>query len=274
LIQLATGSSFDPPAGLTQTRSYACFVTPSGTSGQWASSVRVVNILPPFNPGTISSGDQTFCNSGNPANITLSSNPVGSGAFQWRWYFRETSVGNCPTGNTVPSGWNTNQTSPNITGSTTTGNGISFDPISAGSLNNGRTFAVLITPIANGTIPACGTAQWASSCRKTIVVPCRLEEQTEIPLFDEKTDLTQLFQNQPNPFNDYTLIELELSGKSDLGILSIYSAEGILLRKFTVNGKGKHSITLEKGTLAAGIYFYSLTTSEGFRATKRMVVTN
>jgi hypothetical protein len=273
-IQLATGPSYDPPAGLSQARSFACFVTPSGASGQWASGVRVINVLPPFSPGTISSGDQTFCNSGNPANITLSSNPVGSGAFQWRWYFRETSVGNCPTGSTVPVGWNTNQSSPNITGTTTTGNGISFDPISAGSINNGRTFAVLITPVSNGTVPACGTPQWASNCRKTTVVPCRLEEQTELPLTEQETEQTKLLQNQPNPFNDYTTIELELSGKSDLGILSIQSAEGILIRQFTLNGKGKHSIWLEKGTLASGIYFYSLTTPEGYRVTKRMVLVN
>lgn len=165
-----TGSILTPGATFTS-RTFACRVT-NGSNSQWANGARQVTVLPAFNPGTITAGDQSFCNSGDPANITLSANPVGSGGYTWRWYFRENSVGDCPSGSTVPTGWTTNNTSPNITGTTFDGTGISFDPQSAGALNAGRTFAVLITPIANGVIPACGTPQWANSCRRTSVTSC------------------------------------------------------------------------------------------------------
>jgi hypothetical protein len=271
-INLATSASYDPPAGLTQTRTYACFVSSTGSNGQWASGVRNITILPAFNPGTILSGDQTFCNTGNPANITLSQNPTGSGAYQWRWYFRESSNGNCPTGSTVPSGWNTNSTSQNITGTTTTGAGISFDPQSAGGLNSGRTFAVLVTPIANGGIPACGTPQWAANCRKTFVTACRIEDTTTTYQNFEAFASSVLYQNKPNPFSDFTVIEFEVSLTNTFSIVEIFSVDGKLMQKKEVNGGGKQMITIQKGTLSAGIYFYKLTTSDGFNATKRMVL--
>jgi len=272
LIDLAVGVSYDPPAGLTQTRSYACFVSPTGSNGQWASGVRNITILPAFNPGTILSGDQNFCNSGNPANITMSQNPNGSGAYQWRWYFRESSNGNCPTGSTVPSGWNTNATSPNITGTTTTGAGISFDPQSAGGLNSGRTFAVLITPIANGSIPACGAPQWAASCRKTFVTACRIEDTSATFQNFEEFASSTLYQNKPNPFSDYTVIEFEVPSTSTLSVVEIFGIDGKLMQRNEIKGGGKQMLTIYKGTLSAGIYFYKLTTSDGFNATKRMVI--
>jgi hypothetical protein len=164
------------PASITSARTYACFVSPKivvpGISAAWASGIRQVEVLVPFNPGTITSGDETFCNTGNPSNITLSINPTGAAAYTWRWYWRENATGTCPTGSTVPAGWGTNSTSANVTGTTTSGAGISFDPASAGSVGLGRTFAVLITPIAKGSIPACGVPQFASSCRKTVVQSC------------------------------------------------------------------------------------------------------
>jgi uncharacterized protein (TIGR02145 family) len=172
LIAGATASSYDPPVGLISSRSYACLVSASGVISTWASGVRQLTVLPVFTPGIITAGDQSFCSSGDPANITLLQNPTGSGAYTWRWYFRETATGTCPTGSTVPVGWNTNSTSANITGTTTTGAGISFDPMNAGAVNVGRTFAVLITPVANGSVPACGAPQWAESCRKTFVTSC------------------------------------------------------------------------------------------------------
>jgi len=172
LISGAILSNYNPPANQTSNQTFACRVS-NGSSSEWAAGVRQVTVLPVFNPGIVSSGDETFCTSGNPANITLSNNPTGSGAYQFRWYFRETATGNCPSGGTILGGWNTNSSSPNIFGTSSDGSGINFDPIGAGALNSGRTFALYITPIANGSIPACGVPQWANNCRKTIVVSCQ-----------------------------------------------------------------------------------------------------
>jgi hypothetical protein len=63
-IASATGSSYDPPAGLTASRTYACFVTPASGTGAWAGGVRQITVLPAFNPGTVLSANETFCTSG------------------------------------------------------------------------------------------------------------------------------------------------------------------------------------------------------------------
>jgi hypothetical protein len=258
LISGATAANYDPPAGLTASRSYACFVTPASGSGAWASGCRQITVLPPFNPGTVSSGDQTFCQSGNPSNITLSSNPVGSGAYTWRWYFTETSSTPCPTGSSI-TGWNTNTTSTNITGTTTTGAGISFDPISAGNLNSGRTFAVLITPIANGAIPACGTAQWAASCRKTYVNNCvgGMEDENSSDDHSEKNTAVFTSLAYPNPASDILNIKYELPAGIETAQLYIHSLMGTELHAIKLsNSNGIAEIALS--SLPVGTYFYSI----------------
>jgi hypothetical protein len=258
LITGATASSYDPPAGLTVSRNYACFVTPASGTGSWASGIRQITVLPPFNPGTVSSGNQTFCQSGNPANITLSSNPVGSGAYTWRWYFTESSATACPTGNSI-TGWNTNSTSANITGTTTTGSGISFDPISAGSLNSGRTFAVLITPIANGATPACGTAQWATSCRKTFVNNCvgAMEDEDSLEQPSEKTATSTWWLAYPNPTSDVLKINYQLPLEAEAAELKIHSILGAeVYSTKLIHSSGIAEISVSQ--LPAGTYFYSI----------------
>lgn len=102
--------------------------------------------------GTVASGDEAICSGGDPSNITMSSPPVGSGSFNYQWYYQDGLV-TCPTG-TSTSGWTL------ISGAT----GSSYDPPSG--LTNSRTYAVFVTPSGS---PTCGTAQWASNCRKVTV---------------------------------------------------------------------------------------------------------
>lgn len=73
-----------------------------------------------------------------------------------------------------------------------------FDPISAGSVGSGRTFAVLITPIANGSIPACGTPKFATTCRKLFVNACRQQGAELASDLDVKVE----FSVVPNPVSD------------------------------------------------------------------------
>lgn len=251
----ATGTSYDPPAGLTSSRTYACFVTPESGTGAWASGVRQISILPAFNPGSVLSGNETFCTSGNPSNITLSVNPVGSGAYTWRWYFQESSSAACPTGSDV-TGWSTNSTSTNITGTTTTGEGIMFDPISAGSINSGRTFAVLVTPIANGAVPACGTAQWATSCRKTYVNSCVANLDGILPE-SQSIEKPYLGQSFPNPSNGHTVIDYSLPDHYDGSNLEFYSMEGKIISKISCHS-GSNRVEINVRNWPAGIYYYTL----------------
>jgi hypothetical protein len=268
LISGATSSSYDPAAGLTQSRTYACLVTPSGGTATWASAVRQITILPAFNPGTITLGDESFCGTGNPSNITLSSNPVGSGAYSWRWYFMESSSGACPSGSSTTN-WLTNSTSANITGTTLTGAGISFDPVSAGALNNGRTFAVFITPIANGNIPACGTAKWATNCRKTSVTNCvgSMPNQDQI-----EAELPMLEQNFPNPVQGETKIVYSLPEKFQGASIVLYDQYGRSLKSIQAEVGSNQAVWLQADNFNSGTYYYSLEYFGTKLASKKLVL--
>lgn len=268
IISGATSSSYDPTAGLTQSRTYACLVTPTGGTATWASEVRQITVLPPFNPGTITLADENFCGTGNPSNITLSSNPVGSGAYTWRWYFKESSAEICPTGSSITN-WLTNSTSANITGTTLTGDGISFDPISAGALNSGRTFAVLITPIANGSAPACGTAQWATNCRKTSVTNCVGAMVNEEPITAESSELGQNF---PNPAYGETKIVYSLPEKFQGASIVIYDQFGRSLKNINIEVGSNQTVWLQTDNFNSGTYYYSLEYFGTKLASKKLVL--
>ena len=269
-ISGAITNSYDPTAGLIQSRTYACLVTPAGGTAQWASGARQITILPAFNPGTVTAGDQSFCTSGNPGIITLSSNPVGSGAYTWRWYYKESAAAACPTGSSI-TGWLTNSTSANISGTTLTGAGITFDPISAGSLNNGRTFAVLITPIANGSIPACGTAAWASNCRKTYVTSCATSGMLAEESSSEEVKAT-LGQNYPNPSSSLASIPYSLPEAMKGAVLVVYDQLGRAVQHWDLIPGDNMELDWDARFLPAGTYYYSLEFEGAKVDSKRMLL--
>jgi hypothetical protein len=159
LITGATANSYDPPAGLTQTRTYAVQVNPTGTpdcgGGMWSNGCRKVTLLPVVNSGTLTSADETFCTTANdPANITFSTSPSGgTGTFTYQWYYQDGLV-TCPSGTSL-AGWTL------IGGAT----GSSYDP--PAGLTVSRTYAVQVN--ASGS-PDCGVATWANNCRKVAVL--------------------------------------------------------------------------------------------------------
>ena len=272
LITGATAATYDAPAGLTAGRTYARRVI-NGANNQWSLGVLQITVLPVFSPGTIIAGDQVFCGSGNPNNITLSTNPAGSGAYQWRWYFRETATGVCPTGSAVGAEWLTNTTSPNITGTTTTGAGISFDPASAGALGAGRTFAVLITPLANGSIPACGTAQWAASCRKTTVNSCRLgEDGQEIVEQALESEPPFLGQSFPNPTLGSFKVPYFLPASYRSGRIILYDITGKQLEVVQCVADENKTVEFNVSHLANGTYYYTLETGSLKVGTGKMIL--
>lgn len=83
---------------------------------------------------------------------------------------------------------------------------------------------------------------------------------------------TALYQNQPNPFREYTQISFYLAEAADARLL-IHDGSGRLLKE--VAGKyaaGFHLIDLQKEEVdATGVLFYTLET-DNFRETKKMVV--
>ena len=151
MISGATGSSYDPPAGLTSSRTYACYISFS-IWGRWASNVRYITVLPQLYSGIVASGDQTFSLSGNPSPIALSSPAYGSsGDFQYRWYSYP-GITNAPTGSSIPAGWTA------VTGAT---NSTYDPPVQCKSI----TYALLVDPIGS---PDC-SPKWAGGQRKITI---------------------------------------------------------------------------------------------------------
>lgn len=80
-----------------------------------------------------------------------------------------------------------------------------------------------------------------------------------------------LFQNQPNPFVDVTVIKFDLPRSMDIQ-MDIYDGMGALVRQFRGQySRGVNQLNLEKGNLAPGTYYYTLKT-EDFVATKSMII--
>jgi hypothetical protein len=152
VISGATAASYDPPSGLTASRTYACRIIATGIYSRWASNVRYVTVLMDLNSGTIAAGDQSFSLSGNPNPITLSAAPFGSsGDFQYRWYAYQ-GITSAPTGSNIPSGWT------EVAGATSA----SYDPpVQCKSI----TYALRVDPVGS---PDC-SPKWATGQRRITV---------------------------------------------------------------------------------------------------------
>jgi hypothetical protein len=240
----------------------------NGANSQWATGVRQVTVLPVFNSGTLIA-NQTLCAPYDPAPITMATNPVGSGQYKWDWYYVENTTATCPTvasSTSGPSGWTTSTTDTRFFGTSPTGVGISFDPSSAGT--NGRTWVLRIIPQANGTTPACGTAKFTNCHRTFRSTTCR-EAVDEMVI---QKDNLELGQNNPNPFSDETSIAYFIPEGSGDGQLEIVSLQGKILYTEGVREASKGEVTLRKGMLSAGTYFYQIRTPRGLSIPRKMVV--
>jgi hypothetical protein len=150
----ATSQSYDPPVGLTNSRTYGCKVDATGTPDcggwAWASNSVTVTVLPVFSTGSIAGGGGTICYSGDPGPMT--GNPSGgTGTYSYQWYYRD--------GTTAPD----DGTNTLITGATNQ----TYDP--PAGLTNTRTFHCKVD--AAGT-PDCGNSSWVSnSITVTVLSP-------------------------------------------------------------------------------------------------------
>jgi hypothetical protein len=196
----------------------------------------------------------------------MATNPVGSGAYNWKWFYVENTTVTCPTGSADPTGWTSSTTDTRFFVTSTTGTGINFDPTSAGSA--GRTWVLKITPAANGSTPACGTAR-LTNCHRTTLLTCRLAE-------DEQSELIKtgffLGNAQPNPWEDKTEIQVQLPAGKESGKIIIRSLEGKIVHVQEVSGEGRQSVSLSRGDWPAGVYFYSLEAGNELQATRKMVL--
>ncbi len=83
----------------------------------------------------------------------------------------------------------------------------------------------------------------------------------------------KLFQNQPNPFNQSTLIRYELSAEQSNGIIVIRDLSGNSIKSIAVHKAGKGQVLVNANELVPGTYTYSLEADGESVDTKLMVIT-
>lgn len=136
--------------------------------------------------------------------------------------------------------------------------GIFFDPSSSG--NNGRTWTLLITPTNNGSIPACGTAQYATTCHRTIRQVCRIGNADTLGPVSEK--LPWLGDAFPNPANETVQIPYYLPDENSKAEISLFSTTGQLIADYACMGGSERMLTIDLTHLSPGVYFYSLRSNQ------------
>lgn len=93
----------------------------------------------------------------------------------------------------------------------------------------------------------------------------------------DATDLdavvTTLYQNTPNPFTESTVIRCDVAENVVKADLYIYNMNGEQIAEYSVTERGETSVTIDGGSLNAGMYLYALITDGQVIDTKRMILT-
>ena len=79
-----------------------------------------------------------------------------------------------------------------------------------------------------------------------------------------------LEQNQPNPFNQSTIIRYHMP-QGAKGQINIYDAGGVLVKSIAANESGQAQITASD--LKSGTYTYTLMVNGQLAASKKLVLT-
>jgi hypothetical protein len=82
-----------------------------------------------------------------------------------------------------------------------------------------------------------------------------------------------LGQNYPNPFNQSTTISYSLPHNSSSAKIIITDASGRVFKNIFLEGQETGKVTIEAGTLPAGVYFYSLYVDNNLIDAKKMILT-
>ena len=88
--------------------------------------------------------------------------------------------------------------------------------------------------------------------------------------FTNSEDQFDLFQNQPNPFHDRTMIGFYLPGDSDIELILRDETGRVLKSIKDFRTAGYNTIQLEKEELTNGFIYYQLQTEFGTKAKKML----
>ena len=84
-------------------------------------------------------------------------------------------------------------------------------------------------------------------------------------------DALVLDQNQPNPFNESTLIKFNVPQKYAYAQLIFTTEDGRIIKTVDVSKKGRNELTVYANDLSSGIYHYTLVVDGKTIDTKKMV---
>jgi hypothetical protein len=85
----------------------------------------------------------------------------------------------------------------------------------------------------------------------------------------EDIEISELFQNQPNPFSVETTISYFLAESTNSASLFVYDMTGKQVKSFDLGQKGSGEVVISGGELDAGIYMYSLVVDGQIAGTKQ-----
>lgn len=83
----------------------------------------------------------------------------------------------------------------------------------------------------------------------------------------------KLFQNEPNPFNEQTIIKYNLPAELGNAYIAIYDLSGKQLMKLALTSKGESAVTINSNELSAGMYIYSIIADNKLLDSKQMIIT-
>jgi choice-of-anchor B domain-containing protein len=119
----------------------------------------------------------------------------------------------------------------------------------------------------SGKIVASDRSTGLYVLRTTVPVVTGMNGNNSIP------DKFELGQNYPNPFNPSTRIEYSLS-KASYVTLKVYDVLGrqVALLVDGYKQAGNQLVSFDAARLASGVYYYTLSTDNGFTETKKMIL--
>ena len=85
--------------------------------------------------------------------------------------------------------------------------------------------------------------------------------------------VTALYQNTPNPFTESTEIRVDIAEGVTTADLYIYNMNGEQIAVYPIIERGATSVTIDGGSLSAGMYLYALIADGQVIDTKRMILT-
>ena len=87
------------------------------------------------------------------------------------------------------------------------------------------------------------------------------------------SDIAQLQQNAPNPFSQSCYIKYYIPSSVHQSLLIIADAGGHVLKQYNISSTGFGQQSIDGGSLASGVYTYSLYLDGKLFSTKQMILT-